>query len=254
VFDARRFQDALKTEAIGRYLVYRAVTETTMVLARGLAEDGTPHGTLALAEEQRAGRGRRGRTFFSPPGENLYFTMVLRLPMETHRSLPVAVPVAVCNAIRREGAEAWIKWPNDIWIGERKACGILIDAETGEGSPIAFPGIGINVNGDPTVNPELSVTATSLRRELGHRVERESLLAAVCNELERVLALPSDELVAEYRELSMILGRAVTVHPAGGEVWTGEAVRIAEGGELVVMRDGAGEEVVAAADVSVRPG
>ncbi len=253
VFDARRFNEALRTEAIGRYLVYRAVTETTMVLARGLAEDGTPHGTLALAEEQRAGRGRRGRRFFSPPGENLYFTLVLRLPMEQHRSLPVAVPLAVCRAIRWEGAEACIKWPNDIWIANRKTCGILIDAELGTGGPIAFPGIGINVNLDPTVNPELIETATSLRRELGHRVERESLLAHVCNELEWALGLPPGELVEEYRELSMILGRPVTVHPTGGHPWTGEALRIADGGELVVARDGAGEEVVSAADVSVRP-
>ncbi|MGH2608361.1 MAG: biotin--[acetyl-CoA-carboxylase] ligase, partial [Tepidiformaceae bacterium] len=173
MFDARRFQEGLRTGAIGRFLVYRAATETTMVLARGLAEGGTPHGTLALAEEQRAGRGRRGRTFFSPPGENLYFTLVLRLPMEAHRRLPVAVPVAVCRAVRAEGAEARIKWPNDIWIGGRKVCGILIDAETGPDGSIAFPGIGINVNGDPTLNPELADTATSIRRELGRRVERE---------------------------------------------------------------------------------
>lgn len=254
VFDARRFQDGLRTEAIGRYFVYRAATETTMVLARGLAEGGAPHGTLALAEEQRAGRGRRGRSFFSPPGENLYFTLVLRLEMQAHRALPVAVPLAVCLAIRAESVDACIKWPNDIWIAGRKTCGILIDAEIGPDGPIAFPGIGINVNGDPTANPELADTATSLRRELGRRVEREALMAGICNELELILTLPRDEMVARYRELSMILGRRVTVHPTGGPAWAGRAVRIAGDGELVVARDGAGEETVTAADVSVRPG
>jgi BirA family biotin operon repressor/biotin-[acetyl-CoA-carboxylase] ligase len=253
VFSARRFQDALETEAIGRYFVYRSVTETTMVLARGLADGGAPHGTLALAEEQRAGRGRRGRSFYSPPGENLYFTLVLRLPMAAHRSLPVSVPLAVCRAVRAQGLDACIKWPNDIWVGERKVCGILIDAESGESGPVAFPGIGINVNADPTVNPELRDTATSLHRALGRRVEREALLAAVCNELERAVALPREELVAEYRALSLVLGRPVAVHPTGGEPWTGTALRIADDGELVVARDGAGEEMVAAADVSVRP-
>lgn len=243
----------METEAVGRYFVYRAATETTMVLARGLADGGAPHGTLALAEEQRAGRGRRGRSFYSPPGENLYFTLVLRLSTAAHRSLPVSVPLAVCRAVREQGADACIKWPNDIWVGERKVCGILIDAEMGEGGPLAFPGIGINVNGDPTLNLELRETATSLRLALGRHVEREALLAAVCNELERAVALPQDELVAEYRSLSMVLGRRVTVHPAGEEPWSGEAVRIADDGELVVARDEGGEETVAAADVSVRP-
>ncbi|MGH2608856.1 MAG: biotin--[acetyl-CoA-carboxylase] ligase, partial [Tepidiformaceae bacterium] len=119
---------------------------------------------------------------------------------------------------------------------------------------IAFPGIGINVNGDPTLNPELADTATSIRRELGRRVEREGLMARLCNELEAVLSLSLEALVAEYRELSMILGQRVTVHPTGSDPWTGEALRIADDGELVVARDGAGEEVVSAADVSVRPG
>jgi BirA family biotin operon repressor/biotin-[acetyl-CoA-carboxylase] ligase len=238
VFSARKFQDALHTDAIGRYFVYRSVTETTMVLARGLADGGAPHGTLALAEEQRAGRGRRGRSFYSPPGENLYFTLVLRLPMEKHRALPLSVPLAVCRAIRATGADACIKWPNDIWVGERKVCGMLIDAEIGEGGPIAFPGIGINVNADPTVNPELRDTATSLQRELGRHMGREALLASVCNELERALELPHDDLVAEYRTLSMVLGRRVTVHPTGGDPWNGEALRIAGNGELVVARDG----------------
>ena len=75
---ARAFQDALTTRCIGRFLVYRPTVDTTMVLARREGEEGAPHGTLVLAEEQTAGRGRRGRGFHSPAGENLYFTLVLR--------------------------------------------------------------------------------------------------------------------------------------------------------------------------------
>jgi len=253
VFSAPDFHAALTTRSIGRYLLYRPQTETTMILARREAEEGGPDGTIALAEEQTAGRGRRGRSFYSPPGENLYFTMVLRLPLDVHRRLPVAVPLAVAAACAQEGVEARIKWPNDIWVGERKLSGMLIDAElTGNGA-IAFPGIGVNVNGDPTLNPELRDIATSLRRELGRTVQRELLLARICNGLEETLALPERELLDAYRKLSMVLGRRVTVSPAQGRGFEAVADSIREDGSLVVRRADGTVETVTAADVSLRP-
>ena len=253
MFQGTRFQQLLKAREIGRDFIYLPVTSTTMDLARREAERGARHGTLVLADEQTAGRGRRGRTFYSPPGQNLYFTLILRLPIESHRLLPVSIPLAVCRAIRGEGIDARIKWPNDIWVKERKLCGMLIDAEMGSGGPVAFPGIGINVNGDPTKNPELVDSATSIRRECGHKISREPLLAMICDEIERALQQPADELVAAYRELSMIVGRPVVVYPASGSSWPGQATDIADTGELVVRRDDGSEERVTAADVSVRP-
>lgn len=252
-FSTPDFQAALTTRSIGRYLVYRSQTDTTMILARREADEGGPDGTIALAEEQTAGRGRRGRSFYSPPGENLYFTMVLRLPLAVHRRLPVAVPLAVAVACAQEGVEARIKWPNDIWVGERKLSGMLIDAElTAEGA-IAFPGIGVNVNGDPTLNPELRDVATSLRRELGRTVQRELLLARICNGLEEALALPEQELLAGYREMSMVIGRRVTVSPVQGAAFEAMAESIREDGSLVVRRGDGTDEIVTAADVSLRP-
>lgn len=253
VFSASDFQTALNTRAIGRFLVYRPQTDTTMILARREADEGGPHGTIALAEEQTAGRGRRGRSFFSPPGENLYFTMVLRLPLDVHRRLPVAVPLAVADACAREGVDARIKWPNDIWVGERKLSGMLIDAELTSDGAIAFPGIGVNVNGDPTLNPELRDLATSLRRELGRTVQRELLLARICNGLEAALALPEHELLTAYRALSMILGRRVTVSPIQGPAFEAVAEAIHEDGSLEVRSGDGAIEVVTAADVSLRP-
>src|SRR5690606_39012101 len=147
---------------------------------------------------------------YSPAMENLYFTLVLRCLMDVHRRLPVIVPVAVCEAIREFVPAAVIKWPNDIWIGERKTRGMLIDAEIGPAGPIAFPGIGINVNGDPTVEPELRDIATSLAREAGTAVSREQLLASICNRLEALLEADEHEVARRYRELSCILGREVT--------------------------------------------
>lgn len=252
-FDASRFQQALTTRDIGRFMIYRPSTETTMVLARREADEGAPHGTVVLAEEQTAGRGRKGRSFQSPPGENLYFTLVLRFPIEQHRRLPIAVPLAVLRAVRASGVDVAIKWPNDIWCGSRKLCGMLIDAEMTGAGAVAFPGIGINVNGDPTLIPELRDIATSVRRELGKPVQREQLLAGICNELERVTALPLDALVDEYRAGSLILGQPVLVTPIAGAAFEATATGIAEDGSLEVARVDGTRELLNAAEVTLRP-
>jgi BirA family transcriptional regulator, biotin operon repressor / biotin---[acetyl-CoA-carboxylase] ligase len=253
VFSPRVFQEALTTEAIGRFLVYRESVDSTMVVARREAAEGAAHGTIVLAEEQTAGRGRHGRSFNSPAGENLYFTLVLRLPLEDHRRLPVALPVAVCESAIAAGVPARIKWPNDIWVGERKLSGMLIDAEVAEGVAIAMPGVGVNVNGDPTEIPELRDIATSLRLELGHNVFRERVLASICNELEAALAQPPSRLLERYRSLSLILGREIEAFPPGGEPFSAVAIDLAEDGALQVRLDDGSQRVLTAEDVSVRP-
>ena len=251
--DLTEFQASLTTAELGRNVVYQATTPSTMDVARQVASEGAQHGTLVFAEEQTAGRGRRGRSFYSPAHQNLYFTFVLRLPLAVHRRLPVILPLAVARAIRERELDAQIKWPNDIWINGRKVCGMLIDGELTYNGGLAFPGIGINVNGDPNENPDLAGTATSLSLELGHETSREQLLAAVCNHLERLLSVPQPELVAEYRELSCTLGREVTVSPAGGEAYEAKALSISEDGELMVRRKDGLVVAVNAADVSIRP-
>lgn len=252
-FDAPAFQQALSTRAVGRFVVFREVVDSTMVLARREADEGAPHGTLVLAEEQTAGRGRKGRSFHSPRGENLYVTMVLRSSLEMHKRLPVAVPLAVWRAVVAQGVEASIKWPNDIWAGGRKLSGMLIDAEISSAGGVAMVGIGINVNGDPTAIPEIAEIATSLRRELGRTVSRDGLLAAVCNEVEAVLKLPARALVDEYRKASLVIGREVLVTPVSGEPYLALAEGVAEDGALVVV-DGAGRrESLNAAEVTLRP-
>jgi BirA family biotin operon repressor/biotin-[acetyl-CoA-carboxylase] ligase len=251
--DLAAFDAALLTRDIGHNVVYRDVVDSTMDVARQQAAFGAPHGTLVVAEMQTAGRGRRGRSFHSPAGENLYFTLILRLDEAAHRALPVAVPLAVCRAVRATGVEARIKWPNDIWAGERKLAGMLIDAETTPAGPVAYPGIGINVNGDPTLEPSLRDIATSIRRELGRPVSREALLARCCNALEDALDRSPAERLAAYRDLSMILGREVTVHPANAEPYPAVALTIASDGSLVVTLPDGSIETVTAADVSIRP-
>ncbi len=252
-FDTERFAAALHTAALGRDFRYALETPSTMDLARSAAAQGAPHGALVLAESQTAGRGRRGRGFFSPPGGSLYFTLVLRPSREAYGRLPLAVPLAVCRACAHEGVDARIKWPNDIWVGERKLCGMLIDGETGPGGLTAYAGIGINVNADPTADPALRDSATSLSRELGREVGRESLLARICDQLEAAIDAPESDLVDAYRAVSLVLGRLITVEEAEG-AYEARALDIAPDGALVVEREGGERLTVLAADVSVRPG
>ena len=251
-FDRDRFADCLHTAALGRDLRYVRETTSTMDLARAAAAEGAPHGAIILAEMQTAGRGRRGRGFFSPPGGSLYVTLILRPSREGYGRLPLAVPLAVCRACEAEGVDARIKWPNDIWAGARKLCGMLIDAGTGPDGLVACAGIGINVNADPTADPALRDTATSLSRELGREVAREPLLGRVCDEIEAALDAPGDELAAAYRERSLVLGRRIVVEEAEG-AFEARALDIAPDGALVVERDGGERLTVLAADVSVRP-
>ncbi|MEO6398627.1 MAG: biotin--[acetyl-CoA-carboxylase] ligase [Tepidiformaceae bacterium] len=252
-FDPAAFHRALLTVDVGRFMVFREVIDSTMVVARRELDEGAPHGTLVMAEEQTAGRGRKGRTFQSPRGENLYFTLLLRSPLDTHRRLPVLVPLAVCRAVTGLGVQAAIKWPNDLWAGGRKLCGMLIDAELAQGQGFAMVGIGVNVNGDPTIIPELADIATSVRRELGRDVSREALLAAICNELEVALQLAPAEAIARYRAASLVLGREVVVTPLSGLPFVARAESIAQDGSLVVLDSTGQRRSLNAAEVTLRP-
>lgn len=250
-FDARRFQQELKTEALGRFMLYRSVTETTMRLARREADEGGPHGTLILAEEQTGGQARHGRPFYSPPGGNVYLTALLRGEGLVRVPWALTVPVAVVRACRGEGVDACIKWPDDIWVGERKLGGTYITLQTGAGPGTALVGIGLNVNGDPaSENEEMAAVATSMRAETGNPIDRERFLAQLCNELEAAIAESAESISAAYHAGSMTVGRRVAIRDDAG-VRVGEATGINHDGTLVVGYDHGETETVVASDVFV---
>ncbi|MDW8060777.1 MAG: biotin--[acetyl-CoA-carboxylase] ligase [Thermomicrobium sp.] len=173
---------------------YGRVT-TTMDIAAELAAAGAPAGTVVLAEEQTAGRGREGRRWLAPPGTSLLFTLVARPPFAAVQDERLSVRVAehVAHAIARTcGLEPAIKEPNDLLVGGRKLVGILLQSRVrGEVLDYLLIGIGINVN-IPADRLPLP-TATSLLVELGRPVDREALLAAVLDELGRDAQLFPDQ-------------------------------------------------------------
>ena len=184
---------------------------STMDLASALAQDGAPHGAVVAAEEQTAGRGRRGTAWSSPPGAGLYFSFIAR-PGHPGEGLAatalvtLAAGVAVRDGVASAtGLAADLKWPNDLIVGRRKLAGILA-----EGIAIGTPGqaviIGVGVNAAPAAYPpEVAARATSLEGELGRPVDRGLLfveiLMALSDRLARLEQSPGDILQA-WREAS----------------------------------------------------
>ncbi len=241
----------LQTRTLGWALHILEETDSTNTAALALAQQGAGHGTVVAADRQTAGRGRLGRRWFSPPGQNLYCSVILRRTPPGDRRwddgswLPLISAVAAARAIRTvTGLNSLLKWPNDILIGERKVGGLLCEGGgTSSQSAYVVVGIGINVNTRRESFPEdLRDLATSLRSETGRQVNRAALLAGWLSELEgqsnALWAGRREEIGREYTSLCSTLGHRVRVSLAGGQVVEGLADSLGPDGSLNIKRDG----------------
>ncbi|WP_419889251.1 biotin--[acetyl-CoA-carboxylase] ligase [Paenibacillus xylanexedens] len=245
--DATGLQLALDTTVFGRKAVLLASTLSTQGDVLKLAEQGQAEGAVVIAEEQTGGRGRFGRQWFSPPGKGIWMSVLLRpdLPLQHTPQLTLLTGVAVCRAVRAcSGADAGIKWPNDVLIDGRKVCGILLES-TVEDHEVRYciAGIGVDVNFDPEDYPEdLTTIATSLKMETGQSVDRTKLTAAILTELEQLYFLYQKEgfgvISALWEALSVSMNREITVTNPH-RVIEGKAIGLDPSGALVVeKRDG----------------
>lgn len=243
----------LKTMTIGRNIHHFGSVDSTQAAANLLAQKGEPDGAVVIAEEQGRGRGRLGRSFFSPRG-GLWFSLILKpnLPPQGALALTLLAGVAVGEAVRKvTKLPVVLKWPNDILIGERKVVGILGEM-IAEVDLLRFVvlGIGINVNVPKRCFPaELKDIATSLSVELGHTLSRGDLLCAVLERFEHYYELLLKEgpapVLQAWRALPNILGSNVLAETPEG-LWQGKAVDIdEEGGLLIEMPDGEVRRVTA---------
>jgi BirA family transcriptional regulator, biotin operon repressor / biotin---[acetyl-CoA-carboxylase] ligase len=242
---------------------FQAIGSTNDVAAR-LAAGGAPEGTTVAAEAQSAGRGRLGRTWFSPQGAGLYVSVVIRpgggggdaggASRPAAPGLPavltLASGVALADAIRETtGLQVEIKWPNDIVFDRRKLAGILAEASAkGAGLDYVILGFGVNIRPAP-YPPDVAHRATSIEAELGRPVDRGLLLAraleglAACREALR--RGETGPLLDRWRRLSpSAVGARVEWRGPGGTV-AGRTAGLAEDGALLVARDGRIERVVA---------
>jgi BirA family biotin operon repressor/biotin-[acetyl-CoA-carboxylase] ligase len=229
--------------ALGGPLVHLDVTGSTNDHARQLALAGAPHGTVVVAEQQTAGRGRQGRSWAAPPGRALTLSALVRLPQELLEPLPLAVAVAVCEAAESLApVTCRIKWPNDVWVDGRKLAGVLIEARPQDGWAVI--GIGLNVDTAQDEFPaELRESAASLRTVTGRPADRDAALDALLSRLAAWIAQLPDpaSVAAAFRARDALYGRRIS-WTAGGAAHEGEARGIDDDGALVVFTD-AGERV-----------
>ncbi len=257
--------------AFGAPRLHLRVTDSTNERARELAGAGAPSGTVVTAASQTAGRGRRGRTWTAPPGKALLLSALLRPLDERHLLLPLAVPVAVCEAIESLAPVGCrIKWPNDVWICEpeagqgegeagqvdsgpeakpliagRKVAGVLIEARPPDWAVI---GVGVNVAiADEEFPADLRWPATSV----GHGVGVGELCEALCERLGAWVEAPPRTVLASFEERDALRGREVTWE---GEDRGGRGVGqgVDERGNLLVERDDGATVALGSGEVQLR--
>ena len=251
----------LSTRELGRCLHYEEALTSTNARAFELATEGAFHGDVVLTEQQTAGKGRRGRSWLSPPGKSLYFSVILRpeLPPQRAPELTLVAAVALCETLREAGVKATIKWPNDVQIDGKKVAGILteLSADT-ERVHFVILGVGVNLNGSlEEFPPELKETATTLEASRGQSVPRALFTAALWTRLEHWLDLHADDgfapVRAAWKTMASTLGQDVLVRSEQREL-RGIAEDLDEDGALLLRTpDGKLERVLAGDVEQVRP-
>lgn len=259
IYGQYELESRMNTKWAGHPVIFYDELPSTNLQAKLDAENGAAQGTLLVADMQTAGRGRRGRSWSSPEGTNVYFTLILKpdFRVDLASMITLVMGLAVADGIRDTcGLDACIKWPNDIVIGGKKVCGMLAEMSV-EKDYIHYVvmGVGINV-GMQTFPPEIADMATCLQTECGHRVPRAELIANVMKEFETSYEIFQKDgslksLMERYNSLLANQNREVRVLAPGAE-FQGISRGINELGELLVEKSDGTITKVYAGEVSIR--
>ncbi|GAB4228906.1 MAG: hypothetical protein OHK0028_02790 [Deltaproteobacteria bacterium] len=225
------------------------VTDSTNRVAMEMADRGSPHGSIVVADAQTAGRGRMGRRWVSPPGKNLYVSLLLRPPVPAAAAprFSLVAGVALADAVETLGVPAELKWPNDLYLGGGKAAGILAEAASDPGGVRHLVlGVGLNVNMEAADFPEeLRGVATSLRIRTGRPVRRVGILArflgAFADRYRGFLSGGLPSLLPDWDRRDFLRGKRVLARRSGSEAW-GIACGVDADGALRFRRDGGAAE------------
>lgn len=249
----------LTTKTIGRRIIHLQKTASTNDYAKQLAAHGEAEGTVVAAEGQEAGRGRMGREWYSPEGRGIYFTLILRPDIELASAalLTQISAAAVGLALENLGLIPLVKWPNDIFLGNRKVCGILTEV-SGEINCLndMVIGIGLNVNNETgDFSDEALARASSLKLESGRTFRRSTLLAGILNHFEPLyygfLKKGSAEESLDYcRRHSLTDGRRITVVNSAGRT-SAKVTGLNDKGQLMVAYSDGRRENLTGGEVSL---
>lgn len=259
ILSLSELQSRIRTQMAGKHLLYFDVIDSTNIEAKRQAELGAEEGLLVVADKQEAGRGRRGRSWESPAGANIFMTLLLRPSMAVNRvpMITLVMALSVAQAIRSmSGLKAEIKWPNDIVINRKKVTGILTEL-TMETDYIQYLvcGVGINVN-QTKFQESIQETATSICLEAGRKMNRAALIEEIMVRFEE--NYNSFNKTQDFSLLRDVYNQLLVNQDAGVRVLdpAGEYDGISRGinamGELIVERADGSVEYVYAGEVSVR--
>ena len=240
-------------------ILYYKELDSTNTKIKELAKEGAESGTVVVADRQTAGKGRRGRTWDSPGGTNIYMSILLRPEVKPSQApmLTLVMAYSIAKVLQKQGyCDVQIKWPNDLILSGKKICGILTEMElNGEEISHVIVGVGINANVKefPT---ELTDKATSLYLEKGQEVDRKQLIQEIAERFEAdykcfIETKDLAFLQEAYNEMLVNYGREVRVLEPGNE-YTAYALGIHKNGELLVRKADGNEETIFAGEVSVR--
>lgn len=248
----------LKNKDIISDIVIKKETGSTNDDAKLLGHDGAESGIVVLADHQTAGKGRRGKSFFSPSGSGIYMSIMLRPEAKIEQSLLItsAAAVAVCRAIKSlYDIDCQIKWVNDVYIKGKKLVGILTEASINfenQSLDYVVVGIGINITTN-SFPPELSDIVTSLSEHTQSFVSRNELIAAVVDELLTIIStdLEKREFLKESKRLSYLLGKDIVII-YNDRTEDAVAIDINENGYLVVKNKSGELITINSGEVSIR--
>ncbi|HDM76418.1 MAG TPA: biotin--[acetyl-CoA-carboxylase] ligase [Deltaproteobacteria bacterium] len=258
ILNIKLIKKSLKTIDVARSIIYLEQTTSTNDIAKKLCSEGHHHGTVIIAEEQTAGRGRKKNRWLSIKGKGLYFSLILEPPESSNvQLLTLGAGIAVANAIEKVcSVVSRLKWPNDVYIQNKKVAGILAEAISKRNESFkVILGVGINVNHDKRdFDDEIARIATSLKISSGKSVPREQVFAEFGSELAKIYselakgktsivikywldkALYVDEEVVVETENTSVVGKFIGLNDAGAmllkdhnqnlhEIWAADVVR-----------------------------
>ncbi|MGE0871851.1 MAG: biotin--[acetyl-CoA-carboxylase] ligase [Kofleriaceae bacterium] len=244
---------------LGRQRIDLAECESTNDEAARLARAGARHGTVVIADRQRSGRGRNGRTWDSPSSLGLYLSAVIRppLPLVDVPPMTLAIGIGVCDAVRAAGAPGMLKWPNDVLVAGKKISGVLVEAQS-QGSRVeaVIVGIGVNVAGSSAdLSPDLAHRAITLEQAAEAPIDREAfiatLLASVERWIDRYVAMGIETIIPAWHE-RMVPGLSAQAQ-VDGTTLTGQLAGLDLDGALLLRDQTGALHRVRSGDVELAP-
>jgi len=247
----------LDTNSIVKEIIYHDTIDSTNSFAFKLAVGGKPEGTCVVAEAQKTGKGRLNRVWFSPPGENLYLSVILKPPVHPARVYPITFlsSLAVYDTIKRvTGIIPTLKWPNDVLINGKKVCGTLLEIST-EADMVRFivVGIGFNINmKEKEIDEPIKNKATSLHIETEKTYERASVCGILLSNLDKYYSIfrknGEQEICSIWEKTAQTKGKYLEINQMG-EVYKGISEGIDTSGAMLLNIDGEVKRIIAG-DVS----